>query len=172
MAIYEYLFLYLYRKSPPVRCVVHHDWWTFQLSSGSQTGSSSGRSKSASVHFLIIALKKKLENLRQSLIADSHHFTIPFFQLFRSKSTCAYNYSTQIGKPNKKVSYHYILFSHFKELSEFLKRKDFQSLEKRNFGVLQIGKQCKPVQVHSFSRFSLRYNLRKFACWGSIPNPL
>lgn len=29
MAIYEYLFLYLYRKSPPVRCVVHHDWWTF-----------------------------------------------------------------------------------------------------------------------------------------------
>lgn len=39
--------------------------------------------------------------------------------------TCAYNYSTQIGKPNKKVSYHYILFSHFKELSEFMKRKDF-----------------------------------------------
>lgn len=29
MAIYEYLFLYLYRKSPPVRCAVHHDWWTF-----------------------------------------------------------------------------------------------------------------------------------------------
>src|SRR5699024_5850840 len=29
MAIYEYLFLYLYRKSPPVRCVVQHDWWTF-----------------------------------------------------------------------------------------------------------------------------------------------
>lgn len=38
--------------------------------------------------------------------------------------------------------------------------------------ISQIGKQCKPVQVHSFSRFSLRCNLRKFACWGSIPNPL
>ncbi len=37
---------------------------------------------------------------------------------------------------------------------------------------LQIGKQCKPVQVHSFSRFSLWVNLRKFACWGNIPNPL
>ena len=40
------------------------------------------------------------------------------------------------------------------------------------FIISQIGKQCKPVQVHSFSRFSLRCNLRKFACWGSIPNPL
>ena len=33
----------------------------------------------------------------------------------------------------------------------------------------QIGKQCKPVQVHSFSRFSLRCNLRKFACWDKRP---
>ena len=30
-----------------------------------------------------------------------------------------------MGKLNKKVSYHYILFSYFKELSEFLKWKDF-----------------------------------------------
>ena len=22
-------FLFPYRKSPPVRCAVHHDWWTF-----------------------------------------------------------------------------------------------------------------------------------------------
>lgn len=36
----------------------------------------------------------------------------------------------------------------------------------------QIGKQCKPVQVHSFSRISLQVILRKFACWGSVPNPL
>lgn len=40
------------------------------------------------------------------------------------------------------------------------------------FIISQIGKQCKPVQVHSFSRISLWVILRKFACWGSIPNPL
>ena len=33
----------------------------------------------------------------------------------------------------------------------------------------QIGKQCKPVQVHSFSRFSLRCNLHKSARWGKRP---
>ena len=33
----------------------------------------------------------------------------------------------------------------------------------------QIGKQCKPVQVHSFPRFFLWCNLRKFACWGKRP---
>ena len=28
------------------------------------------------------------------------------------------------------------------------------------------------ISTRAFSRFSLRCNLRKFACWGSIPNPL
>lgn len=59
------------------------------------------------------------------------------------------------------------LIYHFKiDFSTSIKEKVKYSEEK------QIGKQCKPVQVHSFSRFSLRCNLRKFACWGSIPNPL
>ena len=35
----------------------------------------------------------------------------------------------------------------------------------------QIGKQCKPVQVHSFSRIVLWTILRKFACWGDPQSP-
>ena len=38
--------------------------------------------------------------------------------------------------------------------------------------ISQIGKQCKPVQVYSFSRFSLWVNLRKLLVGGSIPKPL
>lgn len=36
----------------------------------------------------------------------------------------------------------------------------------------QIGKQCKTVQVHSFSRFSLWVNLRKLLVGESVPKPL
>lgn len=34
---------------------------------------------------------------------------------------------------------------------------------------LQIGKQCKPVQVHSFSRFSPLGQSSQIACWGKHP---
>ena len=33
----------------------------------------------------------------------------------------------------------------------------------------QIGKQCKPVQVHSFSQFSLLGQSSQIACWGKHP---
>ena len=33
----------------------------------------------------------------------------------------------------------------------------------------QIGKQCKPVQVHSFSRFSPLGQSSQIACWGKHP---
>ncbi len=36
---------------------------------------------------------------------------------------------------------------------------------------LQIGKQCKPVQVYSFSRFSLWINLRKLLVGEASPSP-
>ena len=35
----------------------------------------------------------------------------------------------------------------------------------------QIGKQCKPVQIHSFSRFSLWANLRKLLVGEASPSP-
>lgn len=65
---------------------------------------------------------------------------------------------------------HYIVLRASKK--ETMKRAVERSKLDTKFIISQIGKQCKPVQVHSFSRFSLRCNLRKFACWGSIPNPL
>ena len=37
---------------------------------------------------------------------------------------------------------------------------------------LQIGKQCKPVQVHLFTKISPEEKSSQIACWGSIPNPL
>ena len=37
---------------------------------------------------------------------------------------------------------------------------------------LQIGKQCKPVQVHLFTKIPPEEKFSQIACWGSIPNPL
>ena len=37
---------------------------------------------------------------------------------------------------------------------------------------LQIGKQCKPVQVHLFTKIPPEEKSSQIACWGSIPNPL
>ena len=37
---------------------------------------------------------------------------------------------------------------------------------------LQIGKQCKPVQVHLFTKIPSEEKFSQIACWGSIPNPL
>ena len=68
----------------------------------------------------------------------------------------------------------YLKIHHELECSfiNFFESKGYQRLAPVPISSHVLGKQCKPVQVHSFSRFSLRYNLRKFACWGSIPNPL
>ena len=35
----------------------------------------------------------------------------------------------------------------------------------------QIGKQCKPVQVHLFTKIPPEEKFSQIACWGSIPNP-
>ena len=37
---------------------------------------------------------------------------------------------------------------------------------------LQISKQCKPVQVHLFTKIPPEEKFSQIACWGSIPNPL
>lgn len=34
-----------------------------------------------------------------------------------------------------------------------------------------LGKQCKPVQAHSFSQIVFQAILRKFACWGDAQSP-
>ena len=75
MAIYEYLFLYLYRKSPPVRCAVHHDWWTYFFLKDQYC---MAKKEPIAVHseppmgfFLIISIK--LRFFLSSLVVQSTH---------------------------------------------------------------------------------------------------